>query len=234
MDEKQIAIRLGKRSYDISVGRELESKVETIKLEYVSRGRKAAVVLDQGILEANPNFFSRFFSSLPVLKIPSGEKSKSVMQLEKVWNFLAENKIDRSSALFAVGGGVVGDLAGFAAASYLRGISFYQIPTTLLSMVDSSVGGKTGINLSSGKNLVGAFYQPKAVFIDLNALGTLPEREFSSGMAEVIKYGLLGDRSLFFNLLESFQIMNSENSRLAELVLRGCSIKAEIVETDEK
>ena len=234
MDEKQIAIRLGKRSYDISVGRELESKVETIKLEYVSRGRKAAVVLDQGILEANPNFFSRFFSSLPVLKIPSGEKSKSVMQLEKVWNFLAENKIDRSSALFAVGGGVVGDLAGFAAASYLRGISFYQIPTTLLSMVDSSVGGKTGINLSSGKNLVGAFYQPKAVFIDLNALGTLPEREFSSGMAEVIKYGLLGDRSLFFNLLESFQIMNSENSRLAELVLRCCSIKAEIVETDEK
>ena len=142
--------------------------------------------------------------------------------------------MDRSGVLFALGGGVVGDLAGFAAASYLRGIDFYQVPTTLLSMVDSSVGGKTGINLNAGKNLVGAFHQPKAVFIDLNCLKTLPTREFSAGMAEIIKYGLLGNKDLYQKLLSLPVPLDSESEELPEVVESCCLDKAKIVEDDER
>src|SRR6185295_4410937 len=143
-----------------------------------------------------------------------------------------EAKLDRGGVLFAVGGGVIGDLGGFAAAAWLRGIEYYQVPTTLLAMVDSSVGGKTGINLASGKNLVGAFHQPRAVFISTGLLSTLPPREFAAGMAEVIKYGLLGDAPLFAQLEEA--PLTIANARLAAVVRQCCALKARIVEADER
>jgi 3-dehydroquinate synthase len=172
------------------------------------------------------------FGGAPVLSLEAGEGTKSLAGMEGVLDFLAEHKLDRGGALFAMGGGVVGDLGGFAAASWLRGIDFYQVPTTLLAMVDSSVGGKTGINIEAGKNLVGAFHQPRGVFISTNLLATLPPREFAAGMAEVIKYGLLGDAALFA-ALEASPLMPSD-PRLADIIRRCCELKARIVESDER
>jgi 3-dehydroquinate synthase len=162
----------------------------------------------------------------------AGESSKSLSELGEVLDFLAAERLDRTSALFAVGGGVVGDLGGFAAACYLRGIDFYQVPTTLLAMVDSSVGGKTGINLSAGKNLVGAFHQPRGVFIGTDLLATLPPREFAAGMAEVIKTALLGDADLF-GRLESAPL-TPDSPDLAAVIRRCCALKAGIVQADER
>jgi 3-dehydroquinate synthase len=149
-----------------------------------------------------------------------------------VVDFLAQQHLDRAGILFVVGGGVVGDLGGFAAAAWLRGIDFYQVPTTLLAMVDSSVGGKTGINIEAGKILVGAFHQPRAVYVSTSMLTTLPAREFAAGMAEVIKYGLLGDAALFSDLEK--KPLTPADPRLAGIVRRCCEIKARIVEADER
>ena len=148
--------------------------------------------------------------------------------------FSASNKIDRTGVLFVFGGGVTGDLGGFLAASYLRGIEFVQVPSTLLSMVDSSVGGKTGINLSAGKNLVGAFHQPSQVLIDLDVLSTLPMREFAAGMAEVIKYGMLGNLTLFQKLLALEEPLSRDNSELGRIIYQCCADKVEIVREDER
>lgn len=165
--------------------------------------------------------------------VPEGEPSKSVEQYEKILSFLASHSANRDAVIFAFGGGVIGDLAGFVAASYLRGINFYQIPTSLLAMVDSSVGGKTGINLPEGKNLVGAFWQPQAVFINQRFLETLPKNQFASGIAEVIKYGLIADKS-FFNKLLSIENLNFDEPTLPSIIRRCCEIKAEVVANDEK
>ena len=146
---------------------------------------------------------------------------------------MATHSANRDATIFAFGGGVIGDLAGFVAASYLRGIQFYQIPTSLLAMVDSSVGGKTGINLPEGKNLVGAFWQPQGVFINQKFLETLPKNQFSAGMAEVIKYGLLADKALF-DQLASIGTISFDNPSLPSIIRRCCEIKAEIVANDEK
>jgi 3-dehydroquinate synthase len=172
------------------------------------------------------------FGEAAVLAVEPGENAKSISTLGRVLEFLAEHRLDRGGVLFAVGGGVIGDLGGFAAASYLRGIEFYQVPTTLLAMVDSSVGGKTGINLAAGKNLAGAFHQPRGVFIATGLLRTLPSREFAAGMAEVIKYGLLGDAELFARL-ES-QPLTVHSPELADVIRTCCAIKARIVEADER
>jgi 3-dehydroquinate synthase len=172
------------------------------------------------------------FGEVPVLTLEAGEASKSLIGFGRALDFLAGHKLDRGGVLFAVGGGVIGDLGGFAAASYLRGIDYVQVPTTLLAMVDSSVGGKTGINLAAGKNLVGAFHQPRAVFISTQLLATLPAREFAAGMAEVIKYGLLGDRGLFDDLERT--PLTVGDGRLADVVRRCCALKARIVEADER
>ncbi|MGB0258419.1 MAG: 3-dehydroquinate synthase family protein, partial [Coraliomargarita sp.] len=173
------------------------------------------------------------FEANEILTLPAGEPTKSVEQFSNCLSFLASNALSRNCAVFAFGGGVIGDLTGYVAASYLRGVDFYQIPTTLLSMVDSSVGGKTGINLPEGKNLVGAFWQPKAVFINAVLLETLPEREFAAGMAEVIKYGMLADSQLFDDL-EALGGLNAQSPELAEIIRRCCAIKAQIVADDEK
>ncbi len=160
----------------------------------------------------------------------SRNENNSFSDYEKLLNMLAREKVSRSSTIVALGGGVVGDLAGFVAATYLRGINFVQVPTTLLAMVDSSVGGKTGVNLPEGKNLVGAFHQPRLVVADLDTLKTLPPREFAAGMAEVIKYGAIRDRALFERVAKG---VKPDDADLADIVARCVEIKARIVENDE-
>ncbi len=227
-----LRVNLGERSYDLFFGSGLHAAVRARIEEARAAGRKVAVVTDANLAAAQGAALDAMTGDAPRLVLPAGESTKCLGELGRVWDFLAVNRLDRSSLLVAAGGGVIGDLAGFAAASYLRGIPFIQVPTTLLAMVDSSVGGKTGINLSSGKNLVGAFHQPHAVYIDIALLGTLPPREFAAGMAEVIKYGLLGDAELFARLER--EPLTPASGDLAEVVRRCCATKARIVEADER
>lgn len=170
-----------------------------------------------------------------ILAVPSGEASKSVQQADRLWQELLGAGADRKTVIVAVGGGVVGDLAGFVAATFARGLSFCQIPTTLLSQVDSSVGGKTGINLPHAKNMVGAFWQPSLVLIDTLTLTTLPDREFRSGLAEVIKYGVILDAELFQQLEASAAALVARDAEtLQRVIARCCELKAQVVAADER
>ncbi len=220
-------------SYPIHIGRSLSKLLIPELVEYAADGVKLAAVTDSNVRAAQSDWFARLEGLAPIHVVPAGEQSKSLAALGKVLDFLAELRLDRGGLVLAVGGGVVGDLAGFAAASYLRGVRFIQIPTTLLAMVDSSVGGKTGINIAAGKNLVGAFHQPVAVYSDLELLKTMPPREFASGMAEIVKHGMLADRELF-ETLESAPVLNANDPRLERIVQWNCEIKAAVVNADEK
>lgn len=226
-----LTVNLGARSYPIRFGVDLAADVRAEVTRLAGAGRKVAVLTDTRVARAQAGALATMFGGAPVLAVEPGEGSKSIAGLGRVLDFLAEHQLDRGGALFAVGGGVIGDLGGFAAASYLRGIEFFQVPTTLLAMVDSSVGGKTGINLAAGKNLAGAFHQPRAVFISTAVLATLPPREFAAGCAEVIKYGLLGDAELFAELERS--PLSVTGAGLAAVIRRCCAAKARIVEADE-
>ncbi len=225
-------VALGDRSYPILFAEDLADKVLDFVSELTPAGRRFVVITDRNVATIQAPTLQRLFGDAPTLVVPSGEESKSIAELAKALDFLAAQGLDRSGLVFAVGGGVVGDLAGFAAASYLRGIDYCQVPTTLLAMVDSSVGGKTGINLKAGKNLAGAFHQPKRVFIATGFLKLLPPREFAAGMAEVIKTALLGDRLLFEDLER--QALSAGDLRLAWTVRVCCGIKAGLVESDER
>ena len=169
------------------------------------------------------------------IDLPDGEQFKDWVHLNLIFDGLMANRIERGETIVALGGGVVGDMAGFAAASYQRGMRLIQVPTTLLAQVDSSVGGKTAINHPLGKNMIGAFYQPSAVFCDLDVLGTLPAREFSAGLAEVIKYGCILDAE-FFNWLEANieALLRRDRNALTEAVYRSCELKAQVVAADER
>ena len=227
-----LTVRLGDRSYPIHFAADLRQEIRA-ELEALDKsGRKVAVVTDSNVANEQKRALEEIAAGASTLVLPPGESTKSLESLGRVLDFLAEQRLDRSGVLFALGGGVIGDLAGFAAAAYLRGIDYHQIPTTLLAMVDSSVGGKTGINLKAGKNLAGAFHQPRGVFIGTGYLATLPAREFAAGMAEVIKDGLLGDAELFGRLEHSPLSVASPD---LPAVIRGCcAIKARLVETDER
>jgi 3-dehydroquinate synthase len=169
-----------------------------------------------------------------LISVPGGEPSKSLAVVQKCYDAMAKHRLERQSFVVALGGGVVGDLAGFVAATYLRGIPFVQVPTTLLAQVDSSVGGKVGVNLKAGKNLVGAFYQPRVVLCDLNTLRTLPKRELRAGLAEVIKYGIIYDAALFERLERELPaLIDLKPELLADVVARCCEVKAAVVEQDE-
>ena len=196
-------------------------------------GRLCFAVVDARVAPDHAAFLDEVLGDMPRHPVPSGEGSKSFTELAALTEAMAAAGVDRTGRLVAFGGGVTGDLAGFAAACYLRGIPFLQVPTTLLAMVDSSVGGKTGINLAAGKNLVGAFHQPEAVFIDFTLLATLPTREFAAGMAEIIKYGMLADAELFTQL-ESLPPLDADAPQLPAIVRRCCEIKAEVVAADER
>lgn len=228
---ENLTVNLGERSYPIHFGRDVTSAVRAQVDVLAAEGRKLVFVTDRNFARCQAEALRTMAGDHPVLVLAPGEETKCLTELGRVLDFLAEHRVDRGGALFAVGGGVIGDLAGFAAASYLRGIAFYQVPTTLLAMVDSSVGGKTGLNLKAGKNLVGAFHQPRGVFIGTGLLATLPPREFAAGMAEVIKTGLLGDADLFAQLEHS--ALTVEHPALAAVIRRCCALKARVVEADE-
>ena len=169
-------VNLGERSYPILFAEDLTEEVRALASELAAASRRFVVITDRNVANIQAPTLKRLFGDAPTLTVPSGEESKSIAELGRALDFLAAQGLDRSGLVFAVGGGVVGDLAGFAAASYLRGVDYCQVPTTLLAMVDSSVGGKTGINLKAGKNLAGAFHQPRRVFIATGFLKLLPPR----------------------------------------------------------
>lgn len=232
-----VNVSLGTRSYPIKIGAgllaELGPDCAALKL-----GQKCAVITDTNVAAryAKPALASlkRAGFDAVLLTVPAGETAKRLKQVEACFNQLAAHRLERKSFIVALGGGVVGDLAGFVAASYLRGIPFVQVPTTLLAQVDSSVGGKTGVNLAAGKNLVGAFYQPRLVLCDLATFRTLPEREFRAGLAEVIKYGIIYDAELFARLERDMaKILRRDAASLAHIVARSCEIKADVVSQDE-
>jgi 3-dehydroquinate synthase len=233
MPTETLTVQLAERSYPIHFSDVAERlKVDISNLR--ASGRTVRVISDARVLEAHPEYLTQVgFEDGEILSLPAGEATKSIEFFSQALSHLAGAASNRDCALFAFGGGVIGDLAGYVAASYLRGIDFYQIPSTLLSMVDSSVGGKTGINLPEGKNLVGAFWQPKAVYIDTALLQTLSPREFAAGMAEVIKYGMLADLELF-NDLVALKGLDANSPELPAIVRRCCAIKAQIVADDEK
>ena len=219
---ESVLVDLGAASYEIFIGENILGGVE----KFVKG--KALLVTQKNIPCAEKFPYEVAF-------IPDGEIFKSLGEAEKLYTRAIEAGLDRKSVVIALGGGVVGDLAGFVAATFMRGINFIQIPTTLLAQVDSSVGGKTAVNHSLGKNLIGAFHQPKAVFIDLNFLKTLPEPEIKSGLGEVVKYGVIADEN-FFSYLEgnADKILQRDLNALAHVVKRSCEIKAQVVSADEK
>ncbi|MDO8541085.1 MAG: 3-dehydroquinate synthase [Opitutaceae bacterium] len=229
---ENLTVQLGDRSYVIRFAADLPHEIGVEVKRLTAAGRRCVVVTDTNVQAARPEMLKDTFPQVPLLAIEPGEETKSLAGLGRIYDFLAAQKLDRATMLFAVGGGVIGDLAGFAAATWLRGIEFCQVPTTLLAMVDSSVGGKTGINLRAGKNLVGAFHQPRGVFISTQVLTTLPPRQFAAGVAEVIKYGLLADEELFAQL--DHRPLTVRSPELADVIRRCCALKAGIVEADER
>lgn len=232
-----IRVELRERSYDIRIGRGILEEAGRFIIERLP-GRHAVVITDQNVRAPHAQRVSAALIAAgfrtEMICIPPGEGSKSPQQAEALWNRLLELRTDRKSIIAAVGGGVVGDLAGFVAATYARGIPFVQVPTSLMAQVDSSVGGKVGINLPLAKNIVGAFWQPAGVLIDLAALDTLPPREYRSGLAEVVKYGVILDEGFFSYLERHVEAINSRDSAVLEqLIRRSCELKAQVVAADE-
>ena len=225
---RKVHVDLGPRAYDVLIGRGL---LKTLPILFSNcHVRDPYSIINDRIVVFEAEEIGKILPHVDRSSVQSGETSKSIEQYGILMRRLTEQKIPRSGTIIALGGGVIGDLAGFVAATYLRGINFVQVPTTLLAMVDSSVGGKTGVNLPEGKNLVGAFHQPKLVVADLDTLKTLPLREFAAGMAEVIKYGAIRDKALFDRV--SIKV-NSDDKDLDEIVEKCVAIKARIVENDE-
>ena len=231
-----LKVDLANRSYPIHIGRNLIANADLI-LPHLKR-KHVAIVTNTTVAPLYLDKLSQTLqaagvSVIPII-LPDGEAYKNTETLNKIYDALLQNRCERSTTLIALGGGVIGDLTGYAAATYLRGVPFIQIPTTLLSQVDSSVGGKTGINHPLGKNMIGAFYQPQLVLADIDTLKTLPAREFSAGMAEVIKYGLIRDAE-FFDWLEAHiePLMALDESAISEAIYRSCQNKADVVARDE-
>lgn len=233
-----VKVDLGQRSYNIFVGEGVLSAAGDLLNGAGIKG-KVAVVTNPTVAQlyldsVHDALQGSGFEVMPVL-IPDGEEYKTLSTLSTIFDRLITEKFERQSCVVALGGGVVGDIAGFAAATYLRGTPFVQIPTTLLAQVDSSVGGKTGVNHPRGKNLIGAFYQPRAVIIDVALLSSLPRRELLAGVAEVIKYGIIEDPLLFGRLEEKLnRVLALDRRLLTEVIATSCAIKARVIEKDER
>lgn len=237
MSDRTLRVELGERSYPIHIGRGMLERAEAF--EPSVSGRLAAIVTNDTVA---PLYGSQLRSALEragartlTITLPDGEVHKDWRTLDRIFAALLEARADRRTVLVALGGGVVGDMTGFAAATYQRGIAHVQVPTTLLAQVDSSVGGKTAINHPLGKNMVGAFHQPSAVIADTATLASLPAREFSAGLAEVAKYGAIRDPS-FFAWLEAHaeSLLARDGATLSYAICRSCEIKAEVVAQDER
>jgi 3-dehydroquinate synthase len=236
----RIPVILPDTSYDISIesgglsglGREMSS-LEIGKKVLVISNREIFDYYGETVVKSLESTGFEVYSHL----IPAGENYKTLAEIQQIYDIALDRRLERSSTMVALGGGVIGDMTGFAAATWLRGINFVQVPTSLLAMVDASIGGKTGVNHPRGKNLIGAFYQPRLVLIDPDVLKTLPEREFRAGMAEVIKYGVIRDPELFDRLeaspeLHSFDRLDPD--LLLTIITRSCQAKADVVGEDEK
>jgi 3-dehydroquinate synthase len=230
-----LQVDLGERSYPIHIGEGLLDRLELFSDKI--RGRQVAVVTNETVAPLYLDRLTRTLSNYAVTPVvlPDGEEHKNWQTLQLIFDALLGARHDRNTTIIALGGGVVGDMAGYAAASYQRGVDFIQVPTTLLSQVDSSVGGKTGINHPLGKNMIGAFYQPRAVIIDTTTLATLPVRELSAGLAEVIKYGLICDEPFLGWLEDNIDLIRTLDSvALTEAIQRSCAAKAKVVNADER
>lgn len=232
-----VRVDLGERSYDIEIG---TGNLPGVGAFLAGRGKvsHAVVITDENVRDPHANNVSESLAEASIevdmIMVDAGEPSKSVDMADGLWNGMLELGADRRSVVVAVGGGVVGDLAGFIAATYARGVRFLQVPTSLLAQVDSSVGGKVGINLPGAKNMVGAFKQPLGVLIDTATLETLEEREYRAGLGEVVKYGVILDAE-FFEFLEAHaeELNRRDHDTLAQVVTRCCRLKADVVEKDE-
>ncbi|MHB0913010.1 MAG: 3-dehydroquinate synthase [Armatimonadota bacterium] len=231
-------VDLGERSYDIHIGEGVLDRAGEL-VSGVCRGEKAAIITNPKIGELYADRLVKQLEGVGItacmVTIPAGERYKKLSTVARIYEALLDMKLDRTGIVIGLGGGVVGDIAGFVAASFLRGVDFMQVPTSLLAQVDSSIGGKTGVNLPRGKNLVGAFYQPKVVLIDLGTLATLPVREFRSGLAEIIKHGIIRDAEYFAFLEEHLDAVRKRDPKaLAHTIRRSCEIKADVVHQDER
>ena len=233
-----LTVDLGTRSYPIRIGSGMAGGVGAFAREVATKSEFALIVTDENVdphaLPLAESLKAAGFRTSTVILQP-GEETKSLTWANELYDELAEQNADRRTLVVALGGGVIGDLAGFAAATYNRGLPLFMVPTTLLSMVDSSVGGKVGLNHERGKNLIGAFHQPTGVAIDLDYLKTLPDREFRSGLAEVVKYGVILDAE-FFEYLErsTAAILARDPTVLEQIVARSCALKAQVVQHDER
>ncbi len=234
---RKVSVDLPENGYDILIGEGLEEEVASF---FRSGGFSSRVLVisdtNVGKRYADPleSILNACGKQASFHLVPAGESSKSLEEAERAYTKAIEQGLDRKSAIVALGGGVVGDLAGFIAATYMRGVPFVQIPTSLLAQVDSSVGGKVAVNHRLGKNLIGAFYQPKRVFIDLTCLSTLPRRELITGLGEIVKYGAIADEGFFSYLEENCEsILAVEHGAMEHLVVRSCEIKADVVSKDE-
>ena len=229
-----LKVELGERTYSIHVGSNI---LQNCDLSKCIVGKQVMIVSNDTVAPLYLNTLCGLLSGYDVSTtiLPDGEQFKNLDHVNLIFDQLLKKKHNRSTTLIALGGGVVGDMTGFAAASYQRGVNFIQIPTTLLSQVDSSVGGKTGVNHPLGKNMIGAFYQPKLVVADIEMFNTLPAREIAAGLSEVIKYGLIYDADFFDWLEENIEsLIHKEAEALCYAVKRSCEIKAEIVAQDER
>lgn len=225
-----------KPCYDIIINDSFEGLLEKVE-ELGFKGRKIAIITDTNVkpLYSNEilNILSPLSDKIVVQAIPAGEENKNLSEIEKIYEVLIENHFDRHDLIVALGGGVVGDMAGFTAATYLRGISFIQIPTTLLAQTDSSIGGKTGVDFNGYKNMVGAFHMPKLVYINTSTLKSLDGRQFAAGFAEVMKHGLIKDSNFYTWLLDNiYEINDQEPEVLIEMIQKSCEIKKAVVEKD--
>jgi len=232
---KTVQVKLGNRSYSIHIESGIIKKCPSILNEY-NNGQKWIIISQHNLMEFfGFNFLKELKNNnfdVDFITLPNGETAKSINEYSRIINQMIEYGCDRKSSIICLGGGVVGDVSGFVASSFMRGINYFQIPTTLLAMVDSSIGGKTGINVSQGKNLVGAIYQPKAVLIDPDLLYWLPKEEVNSGIGEIIKYGAIWDKKFLGQVKLWMKDINNFPFEIA--ISKSCEIKAEIVSKDEK
>lgn len=234
-----VEVKLAERGYKIFIGGGLTPKIGDLISPLLGVRQRVVTILDQGAANSHRETLCQSLAAANIEQvervIPAGETTKSWHQLQTIVEWLIERKVERLDTVMAFGGGVTGDLVGFASAILRRGVNYIQVPSTLLAQVDSSVGGKTGINSPIGKNLIGAFHQPKLVICDVHLLKTLPHRDFLSGLGEVVKYGIISDKKFFVWLEKNAAHLSPERDDLmSQMVRRSCQIKAEIVASDEK
>lgn len=234
---QSVPLELGEHSYNIEIQYGLRHNLAA-QLAPWNKGQQWVVVTQQAIYDQYSDVVEQLQQEgyrIGVIIVPGDESAKHISEAEKVWAQMVEMGCDRSSVLLALGGGVVGDLGGFVAATYMRGIAFIQVPTTLLAMIDSAIGGKTAVNLAAGKNLVGAIYQPKAVLVDPGFLATLPRRNVISSLAEAIKYGFIRDKGIFDIFVNQYEqlLTLEDHALLTDVIVRSCRIKAQIVSNDQ-